>query len=79
MESKTGIIINVDENLDEFLRRYQQQIQEALKTIDFFGTVYLYPYEENLKKLFGSWKESGDEDKDLENLYKSRLIPSTQP
>ena len=79
MESKTGIIINVDENLNEFLRRYQQQIQEVLKTIDFFGTVYLYPYEENLKKLFGSWKESGDEDKDLENLYKSRLIPSTQP
>ena len=81
MESKTGIIINVDENLDEFLRKYQQQFQELLKTMDLFGTVYLYPYEKKkeLKKLFGSWKESGDEDKNIEDLYDSRLIPSTQP
>jgi hypothetical protein len=30
----------------------------------------------NIKLLFGSWIESGDEDKQLEELYKSRLVPS---
>ncbi len=30
----------------------------------------------NIKLLFGSWIESGDEDKQLEELYNSRLIPS---
>jgi len=41
--------------------------------MDLFGTVYLYPYEKKkeLKKLFGSWKESGDEDKNIEDLYDS--------
>lgn len=29
-----------------------------------------------IKLLFGSWIESGDEDKQLEELYKSRLLPS---
>ena len=31
------------------------------------------------KMLYGSWVESGDEDKQIEELYKSRLIPSTSP
>jgi len=31
------------------------------------------------KFLFGSWVEDGEEDKLLEELYKSRLIPSTLP
>lgn len=30
----------------------------------------------DIKLLFGSWVKSGDEDKQLEELYKSRLIPS---
>lgn len=33
----------------------------------------------SIKLLFGSWVESGDEDKHLEELYKSRLVPSTLP
>ena len=32
-----------------------------------------------MKALFGSWVENGDEDKQLEELYKSRLIPSSFP
>ena len=28
--------------------------------------------------LFGSWIESGNEEEQLEELYKSRLIPSTK-
>lgn len=32
-----------------------------------------------IKMLFGSWVESGDEDNHLEELYKSRLIPSSSP
>jgi hypothetical protein len=31
----------------------------------------------SIKLFFGSWFESGDEDKQLEELYRSRLIPST--
>ena len=31
------------------------------------------------KLLYGSWVESGDEDRQLEELYKSRLIPSSTP
>jgi hypothetical protein len=30
-----------------------------------------------IKLLFGSWVESGYEDEQLEELYKSRLFPST--
>jgi len=30
----------------------------------------------DIKLLFGSWVESGDEDKQLEDLYESRLLPS---
>lgn len=33
--------------------------------------------ESRMKALFGSWIESGDEGKQLEELYKSRLIPSS--
>jgi hypothetical protein len=32
-----------------------------------------------IKSLFGAWIENGEEDKHLENLYKSRLIPSSLP
>ena len=32
-----------------------------------------------VKSLFGAWVESGDEDKQLENLYQSRLVPSSMP
>lgn len=57
-------------------------IQELLKS---YGTVSL-PIAQSkavvenqfttIKLLFGSWIESGDEDKQLEELYKSRLFPS---
>jgi hypothetical protein len=33
----------------------------------------------DVKLLFGSWIESGEEDKQLESLYKSRQLPSTSP
>ncbi len=33
----------------------------------------------DIKHLFGSWVESGDEDAQLEELYRSRLIPSSMP
>jgi len=32
-----------------------------------------------IKKLFGAWVESGEEDKQLEELYRSRLVPSSMP
>jgi hypothetical protein len=33
----------------------------------------------HIKRLFGVWIESGDEDKQLEELYRSRLVPSSMP
>ncbi len=52
---------------------------------EFYGTVWL-PIAQSeaivedqfttVKLLFGSWIESGDEDTQLEELYKSRLFPS---
>ncbi|HDH53134.1 MAG TPA: hypothetical protein ENH24_01450 [Nitrospirae bacterium] len=30
----------------------------------------------NIRELFGSWVESGDEDKQLKEIYESRQIPS---
>jgi hypothetical protein len=33
----------------------------------------------HIRSLFGAWIESGDEDKQLEALYQSRLIPSSMP
>ena len=32
----------------------------------------------DVKSLFGSWIECGDEDQMLTNLYKSRLLPSAK-
>lgn len=40
-------------------------------------TVIMDKYAD-IKSLFGSWIESGDEDELLAELYKSRLIPSAQ-
>jgi len=33
----------------------------------------------SIRKLFGTWVEHGDEDKELEDLYLSRQIHSSQP
>ncbi|MDO9211497.1 MAG: hypothetical protein Q7V48_12245 [Deltaproteobacteria bacterium] len=33
----------------------------------------------HIRNLFGVWIESGDEDKQLEELSRSRLIPSSMP
>lgn len=33
----------------------------------------------HIKSLFGAWAESGDEDKDLDSVYNSRLIASSVP
>jgi len=33
----------------------------------------------HIKSLFGAWVETGDEDMQLEELYKSRLVPSSMP
>ncbi len=35
-----------------------------------------WPY---IRNLFGAWIESGDEDKQLEELYKARFTPSSMP
>lgn len=32
-----------------------------------------------IRNLFGAWVESGEEDRQLEELYRSRLIPSSMP
>lgn len=32
-----------------------------------------------IKSLFGAWAESGKEQEQLEELYRSRLIPSSMP
>ncbi len=32
-----------------------------------------------IRKLFGAWVESGEEDQQLEELYRSRLLPSSMP
>lgn len=32
----------------------------------------------DIKFLFGSWAESGDEDRMIDELYASRLVPSSQ-
>ena len=32
-----------------------------------------------IKGLFGVWVESGNEDKQIEDLYQSRIIPSSMP
>lgn len=33
----------------------------------------------HIKNLFGAWTESGDEDKELDAIYKSRMIASSVP
>lgn len=57
-------------------------------TGDIFKTIQLevFPSEAvkespwlHIRSLFGAWIESGDEDKQLEELYRSRLIPSAMP
>jgi len=35
--------------------------------------------EDVLSSLFGTWKECGTEDQDLEELYRYRMIPSSRP
>lgn len=36
-----------------------------------FGRIH-QEKEERMRKLFGSWKEDGNDDRDLEELYKGR-------
>ncbi len=69
------------------------QLFPTISTKDFFkftgditGTIEIRPREmiENknrnqLQYLFGAWIESGNEEKELEELYRSRLIPSSIP
>ena len=33
----------------------------------------------HIKSLFGAWVENGDEAEDLDELYRSRLTPSSMP
>jgi hypothetical protein len=35
--------------------------------------------EDGWKKLFGAWQHAGNEDQQLEEIYRSRLVPSTAP
>ena len=35
--------------------------------------------EEILKGLFGVWPETGTEEEDLQEIYRSRLVPSVKP
>lgn len=57
-------------------------------TGDIKKTVQLRPFPSEaaanaswarIKKLFGAWIESGEEDRQLAGLYRSRLIPSSTP
>jgi len=63
----------------------------TINTNDFFkftgdvtGTIKIRPREmaekknrDQLQHLFGAWVENGSEEKELEDLYKSRLFPSS--
>lgn len=74
---KSGAAIPCMVSLDDFLGF----------TGDITGTVQLEPIEisvsnekvQLLKELFGSWIESGDEDKQLDELYQSRFTVSSLP
>lgn len=45
--------------------------------VDFQSDAIADNKESRMKALFGSWIESGDEDMQVEELYKSRLTPSS--
>jgi hypothetical protein len=65
----------------------------TISTKDFFkftgditGTIEIRPKEaygknnkDQLQRLFGAWVENGDEEIKLEDLYKSRILPSFIP
>jgi hypothetical protein len=69
------------------------QLFHTISTVDFYkftgditGTIEIRPIEMVEKKnigqlhhLFGAWAESGAEEKELEELFNSRLLPSSIP
>ena len=62
------------EDFFEFTGNVNETVEiEAVETLAFGEKPQL------IKELFGSWIESGDEDKQLDELYESRLAPSTSP
>jgi hypothetical protein len=65
-----------------FTQGYFDSVGDTNGTIEVKG-LYSEAAQESpalcLRMLFGSWVESGCEDKQLDELYKSRLIPSSMP
>jgi len=56
-----------------------EELPESYKTV-FLSVAKSEPVVadqfQDIKLLFGSWVESGEEDAQIEELYKSRLLPS---
>ncbi|MDD5132999.1 MAG: hypothetical protein PHD81_03300 [Candidatus Nanoarchaeia archaeon] len=74
--------------LMEKINKYHQEfIQKYLNNPENFGSVSLrvaesrtiVPSGTGIESLFGLWEESKDDEKNFKELYKSRLIPSSQP
>lgn len=62
-----------------------ENIAVAVESPELYDTVSIRVVESeaigdeevtSIKLLYGSWVESGREDKQLEELYRSRLVPS---
>jgi hypothetical protein len=69
--------------IPEFYTITPQALRESYRTIQFPAdkndSVSAKDEFSDIRLLFGSWVEDGDEDKHLEELYKSRFIPSSVP
>jgi len=70
--------------LDEIIIT-SENVAVAVESPELYDTVSIRVVESeaigdeevtSIKLLYGSWVESGREDKQLEELYRSRLVPS---
>jgi len=85
-----GNVLVVPNGNPDLKEEYPIRIEDFLAfTGDLTQTITLLPAaeseavsitgEEGWEKLFGSWREAGNEDEVLEKIYHSRLVPSSRP
>lgn len=63
----------------DLLAKVRAFLGDVGETIRIDATIPEESRDDAFAKLFGSWVETGDEDRDLEELYQARLIPSSMP
>lgn len=76
------VMVEYHDSTDLATAGHMWEISDPTETVQLEGFASAAVEETpllRLKGLFGAWVESGGEDEDLDELYRSRLTPSSAP